>query len=369
MKHRKKSLPRHRTVDAGQQQIVGAARAHFFSHGFRGVTMDDLAEELGVSKKTLYAHFPSKIALLEAVLADKFAGVQAKLNDIAHAYPHDFSGALHELLANMQRELDDIKPPFVRDMRQKAPHVFKTVERRRADLIERFFGKLFVEAQRTGMVRKDLPAKLMIEILLAAVQAIVNPAKVEELGLTPRTAFASVLRVVLDGVITNKGGRRESVLLCSGPTINAHCRRVHTPSSGRQLQRSAPEPFPGLCRGRSHQNRENLTPMKTNQQPESTTAGFLQTVSVAVAQLKQQLQRDYEQTYPELREIIHLVLDEEESRARELSVFPHLLLPDLVEAHVARLNLQPVETKPANILVSQHSDGVESYQTALAPCG
>ena len=197
----KKALP----ADADSQRIVEAARAHFFSHGFRSVTMDDLAEELAISKKTLYAHFPSKIALLEAVLADKFAGLEAKLEEITRAYPHNFPAALHELLASTQRELDEIKPPFVRDMRQKAPQVFKIVERRRAELIQRFFGKLFSEGQRTGMVRKDLPAKLMIEILLAAVQAIVNPTKVEELGLTPKTGFASVVKVVLEGVITRKG--------------------------------------------------------------------------------------------------------------------------------------------------------------------
>jgi len=205
MKHAGKSPRRTRKADAGRQRIVEAARAHFFSHGFRSVSMDDLAEELGISKKTLYAYFPSKIALLKAVLADKFACVEAKLEEIARAYPHDFPAALHELLANTQRELDEIKPPFVRDMRQKAPEVFKIVERRRADLIERFFGKLFVEGQRTGLVRKDLPAKLMIEILLAAVQAIVNPAMIEELGLTPKTGFASVVKVVLEGVLTGKG--------------------------------------------------------------------------------------------------------------------------------------------------------------------
>jgi len=38
-------------------------------------------------------------------------------------------------------------------------------------------------------------------------------------------------------------------------------------------------------------------------------------VSVALAQLKQRLQRDYEQAYPGLREIIHLVLDEEEANS------------------------------------------------------
>jgi AcrR family transcriptional regulator len=209
-----KSVPTNKTrkrsrrgnyAGADSQRIVEAARAHFFSHGFRSVTMDDLAEELGVSKKTLYAHFPRKIELLEAVLADKFAGVEAKLTQISRAYPHDFRTALHELLANMRRELDEIKPPFVRDMRQKAPHVFKTVERRRAALIERFFGKLFIEGQRTGMVRKDVPAKLMIEILLAMVQAIMNPPKMEELAMTPKEGFAGILKIVLEGALTGKG--------------------------------------------------------------------------------------------------------------------------------------------------------------------
>ncbi len=166
--------------------------------------MDDLAAELGISKKTLYAHFPGKIELLEAVLADKFAGVETKLNEVMRAHPHDFARALHELLTNTQRELDEIKPPFVRDMRQKAPQVFKVIERRRAALIERFFGKLFIEGQRTGMVRKDVPARLIIEILLTIVQAIMNPPKMEELGMMPKEGFAGILKIVLEGALTRK---------------------------------------------------------------------------------------------------------------------------------------------------------------------
>src|SRR5689334_2369079 len=75
--------------------------------------------------------------------------------------------------------------------------------------------------------------------------------------------------------------------------------------------------------------------------PNSQLTGFLQTVSVAVRQLKQQLQHDYDKAYPQLRDIIHLVVDEEASRAWSLSLFPHLLLPDLVEAHIEKLNLEP----------------------------
>jgi len=167
--------------------------------------MDDLAEELGISKKTLYAHFPGKIDLLEAVLADKFSSVEAALKEATRAHPDDFPATLHELLAGTQRELDEIKPPFVRDMRQKAPQVFKVVERRRAALIQRYFGELFIEGQRAGMVRKDVPANLIIEILLAMVQAIMNPPKMEELGMMPKEGFTGILKIVLEGALTPKG--------------------------------------------------------------------------------------------------------------------------------------------------------------------
>jgi hypothetical protein len=106
--------------------------------------------------------------------------------------------------------------------------------------------------------------------------------------------------------------------------------------------------------------------MQTEQQPETATLIFLQTVSAAVTQLKQKLQQDYERVYPDLRDIIHLVLDEEEAKAWELTLFPHLLLPDLVEAHVAKLGLQPAKTKHKDVLAPHHFIEMPTYQPALA---
>ena len=106
--------------------------------------------------------------------------------------------------------------------------------------------------------------------------------------------------------------------------------------------------------------------MKTDIQPNPV---FLQTVSVALAQLKQRLQQDYEQAYPDLREIVQLILDEEEAKAWELSLFPHLLLPDLVEAHITNLNLHPVETKHDDVFARHHFNRIETGQPAFALCG
>ena len=106
--------------------------------------------------------------------------------------------------------------------------------------------------------------------------------------------------------------------------------------------------------------------MKTDHQSEAALTIFLQTVSAAVTQLKQRLQQDYEQVYPGLGEIIHLVLDEEETKAWELSLFPHLFLPDLVEAHVAKLSLEPSATKQEEDRVPHHFFDMPSCQSALA---
>jgi hypothetical protein len=109
--------------------------------------------------------------------------------------------------------------------------------------------------------------------------------------------------------------------------------------------------------------------MKTDQISKTAAAVFLQTVSIAVAQLKQRLQQDYEQIYPNLREIIRLVLDEEETNAWRLSTFPHLLLPDLVEAHISNLNLQPAERKHDNVFMQRDFIHAPMFQPALALCG
>jgi hypothetical protein len=118
---------------------------------------------------------------------------------------------LRELLTGTQRELDEIKPPFVRDMRQKAPHVFESIERRRAALFQRYFGNLLLAGQRAGMVRKDVPANLMIEILLAIVQAIMNPAEMEQLRMMPKEGFAGILKIVLQGALTPKGRKHARI--------------------------------------------------------------------------------------------------------------------------------------------------------------
>jgi len=194
--------------DAVRQRIITESRRHFLAHGFRSVTMDDLARELAMSKKTLYACFQSKTALVEAVIHDKFHSIDADLGRIASDASSNCLDALHRLLSCVQGHAEEIRPPFVRDIRREAPDLFTVVESRRRDVIQRHFGKVFLEGRRAGLLRRDIPPKLAIEILLGAVHAIMNPPKMEELGLTPKSGFSAIIIVVLEGLTTEKARSR-----------------------------------------------------------------------------------------------------------------------------------------------------------------
>jgi AcrR family transcriptional regulator len=47
-------------MNATQQQIADAFERHVAQHGYDGTTLDDIARELKISKKTIYVHFESK---------------------------------------------------------------------------------------------------------------------------------------------------------------------------------------------------------------------------------------------------------------------------------------------------------------------
>ena len=191
---------------AVRQRIISAAREHFLAHGFHNVTMDDLADELGMSKKTIYAHFPSKTALVEAMLLDKFRCVEEEMAAITSECSGEFLAGLHRLLACVQRHTEEIRSPFVRDLQRDAPELFKgVVQARRREVIQRHFGKLLGEGRREGLIRKDISVHLIIEILLGAVEAIVNPPRLAELDLSPKSAVTAIISMILTGALTPEG--------------------------------------------------------------------------------------------------------------------------------------------------------------------
>src|SRR6266516_6708464 len=66
-----------------RKQLLGVARRVFARHGYRGASMESIAEEAGVTKPVLYQHFPSKHALFSSLLDSDIAELRSALE---HAF-------------------------------------------------------------------------------------------------------------------------------------------------------------------------------------------------------------------------------------------------------------------------------------------
>lgn len=191
--------------DPVAQRIVAAARAHFYQHGFRGVTMDDLATEMGMSKKTLYVHFKSKMELVQAVMVAKLSQFQREMTEIFSDEPDVFVDTLHRLLACGQSHAREVTPTFVRDLMREAPELIEVMKARRRAVIAQTFGRLLKVGQEANFVRKDITVEALIAILLGATDAVATPENVTARGVSPGTVITEILSVFLHGVLSEKG--------------------------------------------------------------------------------------------------------------------------------------------------------------------
>lgn len=172
--------------------------------GFSKVTMDELAAELGMSKKTLYQHFPGKQALLQEVMnltmREVSAGATAILDDTTLAFIEKleklmtfFGGVIPNLLSK----------PLLQDIQRKAPHVWRQVEEFRRRQINTKFANLVREGIEKGVFRSDVDHRFVVLIYFNAVQHIINPEVLSQMPFTAAEAFRAIIRTIFEGILTD----------------------------------------------------------------------------------------------------------------------------------------------------------------------
>jgi AcrR family transcriptional regulator len=191
--------------DSATERIVTAARKHFLQHGFRSVTMDDLAEAMGMSKKTLYVHFKTKRELLEAVIELKLGDLETAMDAVPSGGTKEFAATLHRLLTGIRQQAQEISPTFARDLAREEPGLFERIKTKRREVIGRTFTRILRVGQKAKLIRGDIPADILVEILVGLADAVAVPEKVAARGMAPGEMLTIVLKVFLDGVQTKKG--------------------------------------------------------------------------------------------------------------------------------------------------------------------
>jgi AcrR family transcriptional regulator len=185
-------------------RILREVRSLFFRYGFSKVTMDEAADALGMSKKTLYRHFPSKEDLLEAVTTAHMDECDAELKGICGRQDISPLERVKLTMSYCAAIFSEMSEPLVHDLRRNAPGIWKRVEERRQKNIMNDFGAVIKEGRQKGQFRKDVDERLFIHIYSTVVRDILNPETLSSLPFKPSVVYDTICKTLFEGLLTDK---------------------------------------------------------------------------------------------------------------------------------------------------------------------
>lgn len=149
-----------------KDKIVECAANMFMGNGVRSVKMDDIANQLSISKRTLYEIYNNKEELLYAVVQERH-----KKEDMEWKELGDNSDNVMDILVGILRmrmqHMKDISPEFYHDL-NNYPSVVALISERRKFRMQKFL-KFLLRGRREGFFLSDVNYEFMVQIIDMAI--------------------------------------------------------------------------------------------------------------------------------------------------------------------------------------------------------
>lgn len=174
-----------------RMRILQAAHELFDNRGYRSVTIKDLADKLGMSKKTIYQYFYSKEEIATAVVEEAMQKMDQAFH-ISELPKADPLLAVKKMLLLAKDESMRLGPLFLMDIEKYLPDLayrYKQFRNEKKNMIK----QLLRNAQQMGLVR-DIPIELSTEILSVSLKALVKSEFFSQYGYS----ISDVLDLFLD---------------------------------------------------------------------------------------------------------------------------------------------------------------------------
>jgi AcrR family transcriptional regulator len=149
-------------------EILGAAIRCFIRDGFRGASTTDICAEAGISPGHLYHYFPSKVAIIEAMIDMGLARAAAHFENILAA-----PDVIEALLADIEESSLRFRPAQILNLDGLAeaarnPEFAKIIERH-TTAVRRMWSDFLRQAQSQGRVDPELDPEATANILIALI--------------------------------------------------------------------------------------------------------------------------------------------------------------------------------------------------------
>ncbi len=176
----------------------------FKTYGIKSVTMDDVARELGISKKTLYQYFKDKSELVGIILQKEF---EEKAKQFAEAMDNK-ANAIEEVFGYFRVQMELLvnhKPSFIYDLKKYYPIHFEEFNKRKTGRMMDSVLKNLKRGKKEGLYRKDLDEEIITKMHIARIESIMSSGLFSFEEIISPLFFSEAFKYHLFGIVSEKG--------------------------------------------------------------------------------------------------------------------------------------------------------------------
>lgn len=190
------------TLDT-RSKIIGKAAALFVESGIKGITMDELAEHLGMSKRTIYEHFADKKELVKECVIF----IDNKKDELAKDAVKHSKNVIETLLTlhlNNLKMMGSVNRKFADDIKKFYPELHNYFQEKRESSVYSTISFL-QKGVEEGVVRDDQNVEIYANLLHEEMYLLFDNRSIHLSEFSVKEVYSVMFLCFLRGIATNKG--------------------------------------------------------------------------------------------------------------------------------------------------------------------
>jgi len=184
--------------------IIEKARELYYKYGIKSITMDDVAREMGISKKTLYQEVKNKTELVEKVFDFEIEKRTGEFNELGKSELNAIE-ELFEVNRQINNVLEKHNPSMHYDLRKYYPDIFKRLqESKREGMFKSILSNL-EKGKKEGLYRKEIDNEIIARLQVARAENVTENSCVPIKDYISRKFFSEIFIYHIRGIANNKG--------------------------------------------------------------------------------------------------------------------------------------------------------------------
>lgn len=175
----------------------------FLKDGFYKTTMDELAEGLQISKKTIYKYFPSKEMLVTEAVGYLKHHIEIDMTELLSQETTSI-GRLKVIVEFIGRISMNVSERTISELQRQLPEIWNSIDEFRTRMMTKNLMEIIRLGKKEGYV-KDYPEEVIITMFISAIRGVINPTVLINNKCSFRDAVSLVFDILISGVMTESG--------------------------------------------------------------------------------------------------------------------------------------------------------------------